>query len=113
MDVKEGAYCPRPFDPLPYMGWSIFVGLFNFVLVWLIPQTPPMWAKIVILTLCAITGCIIIGAYLYRMHVYLGKNKSRPDELTISTVVIIQFLLIAAFMGLGFHFFLPHGIKWA
>ncbi len=113
MDVKEGAYCPRPFDPLPYMGWAIFIGIFNFVLVWLISQTPPTWAKIVILALCAITAGVIIGAYLYRMHVYLEKHKSHPNELTISTVVIIQFLLIAAFMGLAFHFFLPHGIKWA
>ena len=113
MDVKEGAYCPRPFDPLPYMGWAISVGLFNFVLVWLIPQTPPVWAKIVVLALCAITAGVIIGAYLYRIRIYSYKTKPGPDAMAISTVVIIQSLLIAAFMGLAFHFFLPHGIKWA
>ena len=113
MAAADGTFCLKPFDPLPYMGGAIFVGLFNCALVWLIPQSPPIWAKIVICALCAITCGVIIGAYLYRISVYLRKYKYGPNEVAIGTVVIIQFLLIAAFMGLGFHFFLPQGIKWA
>ena len=97
MSVNEGAYCPRPFSPLPHLIATLLCGLVILVTGWLTALMPDQAGRATLVGLSVSAAIIVVGWYFWNVTDYVRRHRSytyRPDRVTITVVLGIQTAII-------------------
>jgi hypothetical protein len=98
MAVDEGAYCPRPFSPLPHLIATLACGLVILITGWLTAIMPDEAGRATLVGLSVAAAAFVIGWYAWNVNDYVRRHRSyahRPDQATIVVVIGIQSAILA------------------
>ena len=97
MAIEEGAYCPRPFSPLPHLIGTLACGLVILITGWLTAIMPDTNGRYTLIGLSAAAAVTVVGWYAWNVTDYVRRHRGyryRPDQGTIAVVIGIQAAIL-------------------